>query len=67
MIDGNSNSENQMRFNVDEMVECDYEGKGELRYRNGAIYIGDFKNGLREGKGKIIQQMKAMTENIKMI
>ena len=30
-----------------------FDGKGEIRWRNGDVYFGDFKDHMRHGLGKM--------------
>jgi hypothetical protein len=36
-----------------DIIENNFEGFGKLVYVNGDIFVGEFKNGLRHGKGKM--------------
>ena len=41
-------------------LEDEYDGDGELHYKNGKIYIGQFKNGKKNGDGFIFKDNKVI-------
>ena len=43
-------------------LDDEYDGNGEFHYKNGEIYIGQFKNGKKHGDGYIFKNNKVIKE-----
>lgn len=44
-----------------EMLDGKYDGNGTLKYKNGDIYVGEFKSGMFNGKGKYTNKASGKT------